>query len=133
MGFDAVTVFFEKGKRRAGITSITPYVKVLQCTLAADHSKLLDEIAKFVAGLFPLNANGTYSLASQTNFNQPKIEYSVMTWYSKYEAHNLDEGNITGIHQVRKWHPGFDIPANAAKYYFNHDCDYHKGENAIRR
>ena len=134
--FDAVALFFLEGKRKAsGGPRITPVVKVLRCSLAADRSqpKRSGEIAKFLAGLFPLNAQGTYSLAAQANFNQPRIEYSVLTRYDEYAALGLERGSaeVSGLDQLRRWQPGFDLPANAARYYFDHDCDYREGANVF--
>jgi hypothetical protein len=132
-GFDAIMIFFRFSKKRTNNQHfrITPYVKVIQSTIGDRHPKLFENIADFMNVIFPLNAapSNRYSLTNQAAFEIPNIEYSILTWHNKFDAHRVELENVQGLARIRRWHPNFSIPDSVKKYYFDHDCDYHSGDN----
>lgn len=122
-GFDSIIIFFtfERRNRR---TVITPHIRIIQCTIAASHSKQLGSVADFLEHIFPLTPEDTYLHDFQQQFAKPVVEYSILTRRHRFDQHEVQVGTVTGLPRIRRWHAQFSIERNAHKYYFDGDYSY---------
>jgi hypothetical protein len=128
-GFDAVIVSFNMEEDEV----VVPHIRIIQCSIATDHSKLLEHAVSVLTALFPLTAADTYSNAGQQEFGSPYIQYVVLTRTRNLVRFNLNQHNPSGMEHITRWDNTIRRSEHSFKKHSFDGRNYHDYSTAGRK